>query len=363
MRIRPAEPTDVSLKHTWLSPIVAWLACACAGGLAEPAAPLTPPLALCDGWNDASGCLDPRDAEHRLRRADLILLGATDAPGGRQGAKVLTLGAAEPAGRVVFRAKWRAHSTSHALNHPRHEVNAYALAKLVLGPQQTTVPPTSGHCFPLDLYRQRVDASATASFDGTRCVFGVLSFWMEDALGVDEAEDDDMLELSELFDPDLFWQSTSYRHSLADVNLVTFLISHGDSHSKQFVLTGSERAPSVHLVDNTIAFSGYQNPKIPLAQSWSLLRVPALSERSYQRLARLSPRHFAALAVVEQYENRDGVLVQIQPDPPRGALGAGLRWVGDDLQLGLTTREIRGVQVRAQSLLERVSSGRIPTFR
>jgi hypothetical protein len=328
------------------------LGCSSAGELAAPARPLTPPLSLCDDWNERPACLDARDAEHRLQRPDLEILGASDAPAGKQGAQVLTLGVDDGAGRVVFRAKWRAHSTSHALNRPRHEVAAFALAKLLFEPSDCVIPPTSSHCFELTPYREHVDPSAVPSFPEITCVFGVLSLWLEDAR-----------DTSEPMDTELFWQSAAYRESLAGVNLLAYLIAHGDSHAGQFVLTGAERAPRVHLIDNTIAFSAYRNPSIVAEESWSRLRVPALPEALLARLARLGARDFAALAVIEQLENRGGMLVPVQPGPAAGDRSVGLRWVGSALQVGLTSREIADLYARARAIVDRAARGELATFR
>lgn len=326
------------------------------------APPVTPPSALCGAGSDRARCLDPRDAEQRLRRADLEILNSSDAPGGKQDAKVLTLRARDGDGRIVFRAKWRANSTGHSLNRPRHEVTAFALAKLVLEPEQNPIPPTSGHCFELAEYRAHVDENAEPSF-GLSCVFGVLAYWLEDAHGIDDAEDEDLVDESEPLDEELFWQSATYRRSIANVNLLSYLVANGDSHSGQFVVTGSASAPRVHLVDNTIAFSSYRNPSIPSDESWASLRVPALSAESVQRLARVAPHDFDSLAVVEQYENRNGVLVHTRVGSARGDLKRGLRWAGGELQLGLSKREIEGVGNRARALVDRVATGEIPTFR
>jgi hypothetical protein len=345
---------------TRLLPALVALAAACTGSsLDEPAVPRA---ALCAREESPPGCLQPADVEHWLRRSDLEIVGQTGTPKGKQRARVLTLAVPEPGGRVVFRAKWRAHTTSHRLNRPRYELATYALQKLFLPPDAAVVPPTAGHCFPLHHYREHVDPRAEPPFDAIECVFGTLSYWLEDAMDLAEAEDRRLIESDQLLDETLFWSSSSYRRSLADVNLLAHLISHGDSHPAQFVISGGRARPRVHLVDNTIAFSGYKNPSIAPKWDWSRLQVPALSRESVARLAVLSKADVRRLAVVEQYAIVEGQLVPTRPLPPRATPNSGLRWRSADLQIGLTHAEIERLWERTRALLSAVESGRIRTF-
>lgn len=323
----------------------------CGSSIDEPATPLSAPTRLCDEAGPGAGCLAPADIEHWLARVDLEILGSKDTPSGKQGAKVLTVAARDAAGRVVFRAKWRAHSTSHSLNVPRREVAAYALQKTFLDPGDYVVPPASGHCFRLAEYRAYVDASATPSFEGIDCVFGVLSYWLEDTT------DSDLID-----DADLFWQSRSFGRSLANVNLVSFLIEHGDSHPKQFVLTGGDAEPRVYLVDNTIAFSEFRNPSVPEKWDWSRLRVPALPRDSVRRLSRLTPERLGSLRVIQQFEARRGQLVPVRRTRGPRHANAGLRWFQGSLQIGLTDAEIDRLSKRIEDLTRRVESGQTRTF-
>jgi hypothetical protein len=259
--------------------------------------------------------------------------------------------APDAGGRVVFRVKWRAHTTSHSLNVPFREVAAHAVQKLFLEPHEWVVPPAATTCFSLKSYRAHVDRNAKPPFDGINCVFGVLSYWIEDAHGMNGA-----------LDEELFWQSRTYRDSLANVNLMSFLIDHGDSHPAQFVTTGDSSEPRVHLVDNTIAFSDFRNPSVPPEWDWSKLKVPALPRRSVERLAAIDRRDLERLHAIEQYANQAGRLVR-KPTPMRlGPTESGMAWVHGDLVLGLDDAEIARLEKRVREVVARVGRGEISTF-
>jgi hypothetical protein len=342
-----------------LLPGLVVLATGCAGSFDDPTVPRS---SLCAEPGQPSGCVSATDFEHWLKRGDLEIIGQRATPKGKQGARVLTLAVPDAAGRVVLRDKWRAHTTSHSLNRPRYELAAYAFQKLLLPPGEAVVPPTVGQCFSLEHYRERVDAKAEPPFDGIECVFGTLSYWLEDAMDLAEAEDRNLIESEKLLDAKSFWRSRSYRRSLANLNLLAHLISHGDSHPAQFVVAGDRAHPRVYLVDNTIAFSGYKNPSIPPEWNWSRLRVPAVPGDSVARLASLGKADVRRLAVVEQYRVDSGQLVPTDPLAPTSKPETGLRWRSGDLQIGLTHAEIERLWERIQDLLRGVESGRIRTF-
>jgi hypothetical protein len=291
-----------------------------------------------------------------LRAPELEVLGAAETPQGRQGARILTVRLPAASGDVVVRAKWRAYSTLSTLNDPRRELGAHAVQRLFLEPHEYVVPPSAGHCFPLAQYRKQVDTGARATFAGTDCVFGVLSYWLEHAQSLDGAEDADFLADDEhAFDAARFRLSRAYRDSAADLNLLTFLIEHGDSHPAQFVLAGA--SPRLYSVDNSLSFGSFRNPNV--YEDWSRLLVPSIREASWRRLRELTPAQLSALTVIEQYRVQDGVLVPVSPAPsPAG----GLRWVGRDLQIGLRAQEIARVSARLRALSARVESGKLALY-
>jgi hypothetical protein len=170
------------------------------------------------------------------------------------------------------------------------------------------------------------------------------------------------LRSERLIDEQQFERDATYKTSLADVNLLSYLTSNGDTHRQQFLFTGGSRSVRVYLVDFTIAFSDYRNPTLGPQHDWSLIQLPALSRRSVAKLAALRTDDFDRLAVFEQYAVRAGRLERIELRPLHGSRQQGLRWTGTGLQVGLTRAEIDLLLTRAAELLARVDLGEIRTF-
>lgn len=330
--------------------------CSWVGGMPDPAAPLTPPTTLCR-QETAGPCREAAEVEALLRDPGLTVLGSDEPSEGIQGARILTLLVPRADGDVVFRAKWRANATRTVINSPRKELAAHEMQKLFLPVDDYVVPPASGHCFELDHYHAMVDAEAEP-LENTRCVFGVLSYWLEDVQSLDDAEDDDVLRRERLYDPALFERNETYRRSLANVNLLAYLIRHGDTHPGQFVVTSNEEHPRVYSVDNSLSFGAPQNTQLTYEQNWSHIHVPALPQSSVERLRVLSKQDIARLGVFEQYEKRADLLVPVEPEAPRGDTEAAMRWVDDgrQLQLGLMEAEVAAVWERVGELLSRIGS-------
>ena len=288
--------------------------------------------------------------ERLLHDPDLHILEVVSTPAGRQGAKVLTL----RRDGVVLRAKWRSFDSGNLVNEPRKELGAYAVQQLYLSPEDYVIPPTAGHCFPLAEYRARVDATATPSF-GTRCVFGFLSYWLPNAHDVDDAEDQGILGGDSLYDEELFRTDTVYRRSLVNLNVTAFLVHHADAHDAQFLLVKDSGSVRVYTVDNSMAFQSITNPMVLFREDWATLRVPLVDTKTRARIAAIDERALQALATVEEYEDRDGMLTPHAITDPTVQRDAGMRWFGKRLQVGLTQGEIAGVRSRVQELKQRLA--------
>jgi hypothetical protein len=250
------------------------------------------------------------------------------------------------------------------VNDPRKELGAYAVAKLFLEPHEYVVPPTSGHCFPLEHYRARVDATAPPSFEkeGVRCVFGILSYWLENVADPEGAREDGVWSKDGILDEQLFQKDPTYRQSIANLNLLTYLIHHADSHDMQFLVTKDKQSPRVYSVDNSMTFESVKNPMTLFREDWSVIRVPALSKNSLARLTSLNNDDWTRLTSIEMHQKRGGQL-QLGPyDPPIGPADAGVRWVGLGLQIGLTENEIAGVRRRLSKLVDRIRRGELRTL-
>jgi hypothetical protein len=328
-----------------------------------PAAPLSQPTQLCRTLTPRLPCRPVLEVEAWLARADLEILGAAATPSGIQGARVLTL-RAPGALPVVFRAKWRVHSTTTTRNSPRRELGAYAVQKIFLQPHEYVVPPAAPHCFALAPYRAVVDRQARPTFRDTDCVYGILSYWVEDVQSLRDAEKAGWFEGEEehALDRKLFEKNRVYRDSIAAVNLLAYAIDHADSHAKNFVITRDQAAPFVYSVDNSLSLGAPRNKKLAPEHDWSRLRVPALPRSMIERLRGADvPGNLLRLRVVAELARRGPLLVVV----PRGEAGpnrTGMGWAGDHLRIGLTEAEIAGVRTRIEGLLGRVDRGELRLY-
>lgn len=332
-------------------------------GRPAPAAPLTAPMRLCRHKAAFGGCRTVSEVEGWLSHPHLAILGATKTPGGIQDARVLTL-RVPTFPEVVFRAKWRAESTATSRNSPRRELAAYAVQKLFLDETDYVVPPAAPHCFPIDEYRAKVDAKARPSFRNTRCVYGILSYWLEDVQSLSDAREAGWFHGARrhALDRELFDHDRIYRDSVASVNLFTYLIAHADSHASNFVIARDRDDPVVYSVDNSLSLGLPKNRKLDPEDDWSRLRVPALPRDLIQRLAQAA-RRVDELRCVAEMEARDGQLVlagrsNLSAAPPTD----GVDWAGGRMRIGLTAGEIAGLRQRIAQLDLRAQRGQLRLY-
>jgi len=339
------------------------LAMICAATACMSTSP-TSPTTLCVDPRPSAPCRTATDVEGWLRRPGIEILAASAPEKGRQGTRILTLAVPGGDDRIVFRAKWRSLSTISGLNNPRAELAAYAVQRLVLEPHEYVVPPARGHCFELEHYRAHVDVDAgePPSFGKTRCVYGILSYWLEGAVSLKRAEISGWIRSGGPYDAALFARNAIYRQSVADMNLFAHVISHGDAHPNQFVVTGGAERPFVHMVDNSTSFTSFRNKSIEPGADWSEIIVPALRRTVVDRLGALDPAHWDRLAVIDQYEVRDGILVPTRRTPATSQRSSGFRWIGGELQVGLTEKEIAMLRSRIEALVARVARGETRVF-
>jgi hypothetical protein len=255
-------------------------------------------------------------------------------------------------GRVVFRAKWRPFSTRDGFNDPLRELAAHAIQKLFLDPHEYIVPPAAGHCFPLSFYRLTVDENARPTFSTVPCVYGILSYWLEDAQSLEDAQERGLLASDErVFDPARFRNDDAYKRAVAHLNVLTYLIRHSDSHPDQFLVAGSRRDIRVYSIDNSVSFGPFKNPTV--IENWSKVLVPAFPRETLARLEELSVTGIDGLATLEQYAIEHGQLVPDSPIVNVTPRRKAVRWLGQKLQVGLTRSEINGLRTRLRDLLHR----------
>jgi len=293
--------------------------------------------------------LPPLTAEQVMRSCVLRAQHEWPAGGGVTGAMKIAL--YSPVLGKQFLAKWKPVPThlDSWNNSPRRELAVYEVQKLFLDPADFVVPTSVMRCAPLDEYRLVIDGSAEPTVDGSRCVLGNLSLWLQD-VRVDKP----------LYDEARFASDPNYAARMADFNLLTFLVAHKDGRSSNFLVAKNDSDRRVFAIDNGISFDAWiWNYFVP---NWNELRVPALRRQSVDRLREARPQDIERLAVVAQLElEPDGMLESVEPTDPLGTFrGAYAR--GGVVQFGLTASEIDDLQERIAEVIERVDAGEVPVF-
>jgi len=232
-------------------------------------------------------------------------------------------------------------------NQPRYEIAAYALQKLFLDEPDYVVPPTVARMVDLEHYQRITTAAGEPTFSDARSVLLVLQYWTLDVTS------------KGVFDKKRAEQDTAYARHLGDLNVLTFLIRQRDANAGNILISADSLHPRLFSVDNGVAFD---SPASNRGTEWSTLRVKRLGQATAARLQRMrSEDLITALAVIAQFERRDGQYVAVERtanlDPYRG-----VRRKGDVLQLGLTGAEIDGVRERLEWLVGRMRSARVTTF-
>jgi hypothetical protein len=301
--------------------------------------------------DETRDCRTVAEVERLLQTAELI--GMADTPSGMQGAKVLTLESDHKGPDVVLRAKWRPLSSSDLINEPRKELAAYAVQRLYLKDGELVAPPTVARCLPLEDYRKYAP-DAKQSYPEVECVMGFMSYWLEGVKTVGSARKDGLLGPgSGIWDAKLFESDSTYRGSVSNANLLTYLINHGDAHEEQFVLESAPHGLRAFVVDNSIAFRSIKNPMLLLRQDWSTLQVPRLRKEAIERLRALTDADYAHLSTIAVLERRDDdelLSLRTWKDEPNDQ---AMSWNGKQLRIGLTPGEIALVRGRVGELLRR----------
>jgi len=332
-----------------LAAILAFWGCA-AKKVAEPEMPLSPPAKICNepALDKKSFCL-PKDADAMLRTGKFDILEVRKPSSGLGGAVIFFL--KYPDDHLVIKAKWKTSKKGgHGFNNePRKELAVYKLQSLFLAPEESVVPPTVGRCIETATIHEKIP-DAAETFDGAPCVFGVLSYWLTN------------VSPDGVFVESRFNKDPEYRQSVANLNLVTYLVDHRDTRRSNFLVSTDPKHPRTFAVDNGLAFSGFRNPIILFTKTnWAKILVPSLPRKQLDRLRKLTRRELDTLLTVAQYSVTPRGLVEVPPTPAFSE-SEGVRRQGDVIQLGLTRKEVDSVEKRLKSLLEKVDRGKIKVF-
>jgi hypothetical protein len=327
--------------------LVTFGACAHTAPMADVA--ITPPARLCEDerLTPDDFCLPGERLEALLAHAPFRIVAAGSPGRGVGGAYVLVLDF--PDERIRVRAKWKpAGRGGDGFNRsPRHELAAFALQKMFLPPDAWVVPPTVVRCLPLAIQRTKIDEEE-ATFNGTDCVLGTLSYWIEGVGGLD-------------FDRGRYARDLGYRATIANLNLLTFLIDHRDTRASNFLLSKDRERPRAFSIDNGLAFSGVLNPIQIFVEDWSELRVPLVPSETAEQLWHITRADLDRLLVVAQLDASDGQLELMAPSEPFD-VEHGVRRRGNVIQFGLTRKEIDRIASRLQEVLLRLGMGRMAVF-
>jgi hypothetical protein len=231
-------------------------------------------------------------------------------------------------------------------NRPHYEAAAYEIQKLFLDPEEYVVPPTVCRCLPVWFYRD-LDEDADPTFDESVCVLVTLQSWL---WGVTDEN---------VFDRDRFERDTLYARHFANTNVLTYLIEHKDANVGNLLVAEDSTLGRVYAVDNGVSFESQESNR---GSEWRRLRVDRIPLSTVERLREVELEDLTdRLAVLVQYEEREGQLALVEPGAPLDA-NDRVRVEDGVIQLGLTRGEIEGVHARIRDLLERVDEGDLETF-
>lgn len=229
-------------------------------------------------------------------------------------------------------------------NRPRYDAAAYRLQTLFLDPADYVVPPTALRFLPV-AELQPYAPQARPTFRGSDEVLVVLQYWLQQVQVV-----------ADVYDAARFAADPGYARHVAQLNVFTYLIEHGDANVGNFLLSREPAAPRVFSVDNGVAFAFNESDR---SDAWKQLRVDRLPAGTVARLRQLTREDLhRALGVLAEWKLVDGRWSQVAPGDNLGPL-RGVRVEADALQLGLTRLEIDRIDRRREQLLKLVDSGKV----
>ncbi len=232
-------------------------------------------------------------------------------------------------------------------NQPRYDLAAYQLQTLFLDPPEYVVPPTAARFLPLKEF-DKYSPGVKRTFSGADEALAVLQYWLQD-----------VKVIADVYVPTLYATDPAYARSVGQMNVLTFLIEHGDSNVGNFLISRSETGPRVFAVDNGVAFAAGESDR---GRKWAEIRVDGLPATTVERLRSMTLEALQQrLAVVAQWNLEDGHFVAA----PLGSSLSTIRGVRRDgavLQMGLTKVEIGRVWRNRQRLLDMVDGGQLKTY-
>ena len=232
-------------------------------------------------------------------------------------------------------------------NQPRYDLAAYRLQALFLDPAEYVVPPTAARFLPLTEF-EKYSPGVKRTFSGADEALAVLQYWLQE-----------VKVIADVYLPALYATDPSYARCVGQMNILTYLIEHGDSNVGNFLISKSETGPRVFAVDNGVAFAAAESDR---GRLWADIRVDSLPAATLDRLRALTHEKLQErLAVVAQWTLEDGHFIATQPGAPLSTL-RGVRRDGAVLQMGLTKAEMDRIWRNRQRLLDMVDSGKLKIY-
>lgn len=306
------------------------------------AAPAIVPSAARAAAQDLNFLLPVAETERRLQHDtfEIIDWRGARAPGDRTQRVALAF-----SDSLVLPAQWAIAPEGGATfnNEPRYELAAYRLQQMFLDADEYVVPPTVIRAFNLSVVHEHQPDSRPTFREAPHSVVVALQYWLG---GV--SPDD-------FWDQDRAASDSVYARHIGNMNILTVLIRHNDSNIGNFLISQNTNNPRVFSVDNGVSF---ESPPSDRGYYWRSMRVKRLPAHTVERLRSITREDLdSALGVLVEFEVSDGLLVQVEPGENMSD-GRGIRRSRDRIQLGLTSREIRGVENRIRDLLRQVDRGR-----
>jgi len=151
----------------------------------------------------------------------------------------------------------------------------------------------------------------------------------------------------------------TYARDIGQLNVLAWLIQHGDSNVGNFLISRAEEGARVFSIDNGVAFAFNESDR---GQLWKALRVNRLPADTVGRLREITEEELhRRLGVLAEWRLQDGRWITATPGANLGP-ARGVRASKETVQLGLTKSEINGVWRQLQRLLKDLDSGKITTF-
>jgi len=246
-----------------------------------------------------------------------------------------------PALRVKLR---RAEPGADVFNNvPRYDLAAYELQKLFLDQPEYVVPPTALRMVALADFA-RFAPQVERTFGDADQVLAVVQYWLNDVTNA-----------ADVYDAGRFDADALYARHIGQLNLLTWLIEHGDSNVGNFLIATPGAGARVFSIDHGVAFASQDSDR---GELWKVLRVKRFPADAVERLRRITPELLKQrLGVLAEWRLEGGSYVPVSPSDNLSP-GRGVRRRDGVLQMGLTQAEIMQVDRQLRRFLSQVERGR-----